>query len=82
MNKKVKEITANNQIEMFLHCGKCLKEWEMTSGVSTREFAKIEFGWTPSGIQAWCFRHNVNIINIDFEGMKHKAITYAKENKQ
>ena len=82
MNKKVKEITANNQIEMFLHRGKCLEEWKMTSGVSPREFAKIEFGWTPSGIQAWCFRHNVNIINIDFEGMKHKAITYAKENKQ
>ena len=81
MNKKVKKITADNQIVMFLHCGKCLKEWDMTLGISPRDFARIEFGWTLFGIQAWCFRHNVNIMNIDFGGMKHKAITYAKENK-
>ena len=52
----------------------------MTLGISPRDFARIEFGWTPLGIQAWCFRHNANIMNIDFGGMKHKAITYAKEN--
>ena len=82
MSKEVNKITADNQIKAFLHCAKCLKEWNMTLGVSPREFAKIEFGWTPYGIQAWCFRHNLNIMNIDFEGMKHNAITYAKENKQ
>ena len=84
MSKKVKEITADNQIQMYLHCGKCLKEWDMTFGVSPRDFAKIELGWTPFGIQAWCFRHQANIMNIDFGGMKHKAITYAyaKEDKE
>ena len=76
---KPKEITADNQIEMFLHCGKCLLEWKLTSGVSPKDFARIEVGWTPFGIQAWCHRHEANIMNVDFEGMKHKAITYCYE---
>ena len=74
MGKKIKKITADNQIQMFLHCRKCLKEWDMTLGISPRDFARIEFGWTPFGIQAWCFRHEENILHIDFGGMKHKAI--------
>ena len=81
MKKNKKEITAENQIEMFLHCKLCLEEWNMTSGVSPKDFAKISVGWTVLGFQAWCNRHEANILNVDFEGQKHKAITYRNINE-
>ena len=74
---KAKEMTADNQIQMFLHCKQCLEEWKITDGISPKDFARISVGWTVFGLQAWCNRHEVNILNVDFEGIKHKAITYC-----
>lgn len=51
-----------NQITTFFHCRRCLEE--MPEGTSAREWARIEVGATPTGIQAWCVRHDINIVHI------------------
>lgn len=71
-----------NNIEAYLHCGKCLSEWknrrEIRTKQSPRDYSKIECGWTKKGIQIWCVRHSCNILHIDFEGQKHPVDTTAK----
>lgn len=57
-----------NNIQMFLHCGECLKE--LPKGKSPREFIHVEVGWTKEGLQVWCIRHEMNVIALDFEGQK------------
>ena len=62
-----------SQIVAFFHCVQCVHEKPL--GVSPREWAKIEVGWTKRGFQVWCLRHHTNIIHMDFEGMQHVADT-------
>jgi hypothetical protein len=64
-------LPATNEIQQFFHCGLCLKEKPL--GVSPREWAQLEVGWTPFGVQIWCRRHECNIAHIDFEGIQHPA---------
>lgn len=79
------EITADLQISAYLHCGKCVDEWKTDKSINAimppRDYARLSVGWTPKGIQVWCNRHGVNVVNIDFEGAKHPAVTYAHELK-
>lgn len=66
-----------NGIKAYLHCGLCLDELmaskELSSKYSPRDYQRIQAGWTREGIQIWCVRHEVNILHIDFEGIKHRA---------
>lgn len=64
---------SKNNIVAYLHCAKCLKE--KPPGVSPREWAQLEVGWTPEGIQVWCRRHECNVLHVDFVGNRHPAIT-------
>lgn len=73
------EINAENQIGMYTHCSLCIKEKPVNK--SPQEWAQLEVGMTASRIQVWCNRHDCNVVNIDFEGQKHPAITYRKRNK-
>lgn len=68
---------STNEIQTFIHCALCLEEYRRTvSGLmSPREYANNEVGWTPFGLQVWCKRHEVNVVHLDFEGMKHPANT-------
>lgn len=59
-----------NKIKGFMHCGKCLKE--IPKGVSPREYARYECGWTDKGWQLWCVRHETNVLSIDLDGQKVK----------
>jgi hypothetical protein len=61
------------QIVMYFHCKLCLDE--RPPGTSPRDWAALEAGWTKKGLQIWCKRHEVNVIHIDFEGVKHIADT-------
>lgn len=78
---KIKMIENTNEIKMFLHCGKCLREYQADEKIKTTmspmEYANTQSGWTKRGIQVWCNRHDCNIIHIDFEGTKHHANTTA-----
>jgi hypothetical protein len=68
---KPRKIPATNEIVAFFHCMKCLDE--KPDGTSPREWAQLEVGFTPIGLQVWCKRHELNILHIDFEGLKHPA---------
>jgi len=74
---KMRDISGEKKIEQFLHCGKCLDEWKLTSGISPQEFQRISVGWTVVGFQIWCNRHDCNILHVDFEGVTHPANTCA-----
>lgn len=62
MNKPLKN---TNEIQMFMHCRKCLAEKPADQTPMA--------GWTTQGLQVWCNRHDLNIIHIDFQGAKHPA---------
>lgn len=67
-------ISNENQIGTFLHCGLCIEQYEKEKpDVSRRDYARVEVGFTPIGLQVWCLRHDVNIVHIDFEGKRHPA---------
>lgn len=59
------------EIEMFFHCKKCAQS--IPNGMSPREYMSLEVGWTKKGLQVWCKRHEINVINLDFQGQKVKA---------
>lgn len=67
---------VDNQITAFFHCAQCMRE--KPDGTSPREWVRLEAGWTPKGLQVWCMRHDLNIINIDLLGHKVYAETRAK----
>lgn len=64
--------TPHNNIKRFFHCRKCLEE--KPEGVSPREWAQLEVGFTIAGMQVWCKRHDCNVCHVDFQGYKHPAI--------
>lgn len=64
-------IPTTNEITSFFHCAECIES--VPPGLSPREWAELEVGFTPQGIQVWCKRHERNVLHIHFEGLKHPA---------
>lgn len=60
-----------NQIQMHMHCAKCMQE--LPPGESPRTFARRDVGLTVEGLQVFCTRHGTSIVHIDFEGLSHPA---------
>lgn len=56
--------SSANQIQMYMHCAKCLEE---------NKPPHIDAGWTRAGFQVWCLNHNINVIHVDFQGARHPA---------
>lgn len=77
-----REISGHNEIEQYLHCGKCFEEWKHTTGISPQEYQDMSVGWTVLGIQVWCNRHECNVMHVDFERHKHPANVYANPTTQ
>ena len=73
------DIAPTNEIQMFIHCRKCLEEYQAgvpeAQGLSPKEYADTQAGWTKQGLQVWCNRHEVNVVHIDFGGHKMRANT-------
>jgi hypothetical protein len=57
------ETLMQNGITAYFHCAQCLKE--CPTSMSAAEFARLAFGQTPYGLQAWCVRHNMNVYHLD-----------------
>tara|TARA_R100000008_G_C3421105_1_gene84931 strand:- start:141 stop:413 length:273 start_codon:yes stop_codon:yes gene_type:complete len=57
-------VLGTQEIVSFVHCKECVMELK-TKGISPREYAKLECGFTPTGFQVWCQRHNKNVIIFD-----------------
>jgi hypothetical protein len=70
-----RDIPRDNSIGQYLHCAKCIAEWktEKGAGESPQTYSRIQVGFTKIGLQIWCFRHDLNIAHIDFEGQQHPA---------
>jgi hypothetical protein len=64
----VKTKIKKPEIGTFFHCRTCLEI--IPVGVSPRDFAQLEVGWTPRGLQVWCRRHEKSVVNLDFKGQK------------
>ena len=67
----------NNEIEVFFHCKECMRE--LPNGQSPQDYQRIQAGWTTKGLQVWCNRHDLNIVHIDFEGVKHHLAEETSE---
>jgi len=63
-NPAMKEHTP--KITAYLHCAKCIEE--RPSGISPKDWARTQAGFTEKGIQVWCNRHDVSILHVDFDG--------------
>lgn len=66
-----RDIPATNEIQLFFHCAKCIRE--LPHGMSPQEYSRTQAGFTKLGIQVWCDRHDANVIHVDFEGIQHPA---------
>jgi hypothetical protein len=65
--------TAPDESASFIHCKKCVEEIEFGGGGSPRDYSRLSVAFTEIGLQVWCDRHNINVMHIDFQGMKHPA---------
>ena len=69
---------SKEEILQYFHCKECALEWKndksISSKMSPREYAKISVGWTKKGLQIYCFRHDLTILNLDFKGQKVSQI--------
>jgi len=43
---------------------------EQPEDASMRDWARLNVGMTPNGLQVWCVRHDVNVGALDFRGQK------------
>lgn len=66
-----RDIPNTNEIQMYMHCGQCLKM--KPPGVSPRDWGQLEVGATALGMQVWCKRCEINVLHVDYEGVKHPA---------
>lgn len=71
------EIPVTNEIQMYLHCAKCIRE--KPANVSPQEWSRTQTGWTIRGIQVWCVRHSMNVLHMDFQGAKHPGALHAMD---
>lgn len=67
--KPTRVIPNTNEIFSFTHCLKCLAE--IPEGESPQSYSRLEVGFTLTGFQVWCLRHDCNVLHIDFEGRQH-----------
>jgi hypothetical protein len=75
VQERKRKIQNTNVIKLYVHCALCMDE--LPAGLSPREWAQLEVGFTKRGIQVWCKRHELNVMHMDFEGQKHKVNTTA-----
>jgi len=69
--KEDRPIPCTYEIATFFHCANCAAL--RPPNKSLREWAQLEIGFTPIGLQVWCKRCEKNIVHVDFEGQKHPA---------
>ena len=64
----------SSAIHQYIHCAKCLDEFPASDSESPKAYQMIEVGCTEKGLQVWCVRHEENVLHLDFEGRKLKAL--------
>ena len=59
-----------NRIQTFICCKTCCNAHCVASSCP----AQIILGWTEKGLQVWCKTCNKNVVHLDFDGKKLKAV--------
>ena len=62
------------QMDPVMHCQRCLNEWrngvdendELIEPQSPKDYARLQIGIHPEGLQVWCNRHECNVAVISF----------------
>jgi len=64
-----------NHIKEPIICARCLDDFGQghSDAASLRDYMRIDVGFTETGLQIWCQRHEANICVIDFEGAQPTA---------
>ena len=64
-----------NQITQHVVCAKCEEEFlnGLTDSSSFQDYTKLDVGFTDTGMQVWCRRHDANVVHVDFEGRELRA---------
>lgn len=72
---KVKAAQTNN-IAAFMHCKECIEELHlMNTPMSNKEYQRVEVGFTKTGFQVWCTRHDISVVTLEFpDGVRPKVI--------
>ena len=72
------KVLRRSEIHTYMHCAKCLDEFYLRKsnqfGSSLKEYQMIEVGCTERGLQIWCLRHNENVLHLDIDSQKLRAI--------
>ena len=59
-----------HKIEQPIVCSRCADD--VTEGraglVSMADYMRLDVGFSGTGLQVWCRRHDANVVHIDFEG--------------
>ena len=59
----------SNNIKRKIYCSLCVNDWldkrEELGDLDLIEYQHLTLGATESGVQVWCNKHDVNIIEID-----------------
>ena len=59
---------------MNFNCKECVHEYtdgKYGRNKSMAEMARLSVGRTKTGIQVWCVRHDINVINCDLPDEHH-----------
>lgn len=56
-----------SRIQRFMHCRRCGET--RPRHLSMGEWARLEVGLTPSGIQVWCVRHDKEVATFTPAGL-------------
>jgi len=65
-----------NNIFMNFNCKKCQEEYmdgKYGRNKSMAELARLSIGRTKTGLQVWCVRHEINVIDMDLP-LDHKLM--------
>ena len=72
------ESLMENSITGYIHCAQCLEE--RPHYMSAAEFARLNIGYTPYGIQVWCLRHNMNVYHLDLvHTPRPRCVTHGQQ---
>jgi hypothetical protein len=57
-----------NEIHTFFQCAACIREKPPSQ--SPKNFMRLNVGLTRDGLQAWCVRHDINVVRLDPDGLR------------
>ncbi len=67
-NNSLDHTKQKPDIISYFHCRKCFGD--RPPDITPAKWAMLSAGWTEIGLQIWCERCEMNVMNLDFKGQK------------